>query len=47
VLLSVEEYRRIAGKRRNLADSLSMPGIADVELEIPKRKDLPRVPDLS
>ncbi len=48
VLLSIEEYQRIVtGKRRSIVDALAMPGIADIELEVPKRDDLPRVPDLS
>lgn len=47
VLLSIEEYRRIAGKRQNIADLLYMPGVEDIELEIPKRTEMPRVPDLS
>ena len=37
VLLSIEEYRRITGKRPNIGDLLGMPGIADIELELPKR----------
>jgi prevent-host-death family protein len=33
VLLSIEEYRRITGKHRNIVDALSMPGLSDIELE--------------
>jgi hypothetical protein len=47
VLLSIEEYRRITGKRRSIVDALAMPGLAEIELEIPKRTEMPRVPDLS
>jgi prevent-host-death family protein len=47
VLLSIEEYRRIAGKGQKIADLLAMPGVEDIEIEIPKRTELPRVPDLS
>jgi prevent-host-death family protein len=46
VLLSIEEYRRIAGKGKNIVDLLAMPGIADIELELPERKDRPREVDL-
>ncbi|OCB02837.1 prevent-host-death protein [Acidithiobacillus ferrivorans] len=42
VLLSIEEYRRLTGKRRNLVEALSMPGIADIEIEIPRSRELPR-----
>jgi prevent-host-death family protein len=47
VLLSIEEYRRITGKRQNIADLLYMPGAEDIDLQIPKRTEMPRVPDLS
>jgi prevent-host-death family protein len=33
VLLSIEEYRRITGGRRKIADALAMPGVADIEFE--------------
>ncbi len=36
VLLSIEEYQRLSGKRRSLLDALSMPGLADIELDPPK-----------
>lgn len=46
VLLSIEEYRRITGKRQNIADLLALPGSEDMELEIPKLDELPAA-DLS
>ena len=33
VLLSIDEYHRLAKHRRNIADSLAMPGVADIEFE--------------
>ena len=33
VLLSIEDYRRLAGKYRDLAESLSMTGLADIDFE--------------
>jgi hypothetical protein len=36
VLLSIEEYHRIPGHRRNIADLLAMPGLVDFGLEIPR-----------
>ena len=36
VLLSMEEYQRLSGQRRNIVDALSMPGLADIELDPPK-----------
>ena len=36
VLLSIEEYRRITGGHRKIADALAMPGIADVEFDPPR-----------
>ena len=36
VLLSMEEYQRLSGKPRNILDTLSMPGLADIEFDPPK-----------
>ncbi|MFZ1642429.1 MAG: type II toxin-antitoxin system Phd/YefM family antitoxin [Candidatus Contendobacter sp.] len=46
VLLTIEEYRRIAGGGRKIADLLAMPGIEEVELAIPRRDELARPADL-
>lgn len=47
VLLSIEEYQRLTKQRRNIADSLAMPGVADIEFE-PQRMTLGTRPaDLS
>ncbi len=47
VLLSIEEYRRLAGQGRSLADALSMPGLADIEFEPPRVRIGIPPPDLS
>jgi prevent-host-death family protein len=47
VLLSIEEYRRITAKGRNIVDLLAMPGLSDIELEIPPRTERARLIDLS
>ena len=47
VLLTIEEYRRIAGGGRKIADLLAMPGSEEVELEITHRDELARPADLS
>jgi prevent-host-death family protein len=36
VLLSIEEYQRLSGQRRNLVDALSMPGLAEIEFDPPR-----------
>jgi len=36
VLLTFEDYQRLARQRRNIADALAMPGMADVEFEPPR-----------
>jgi len=36
VLLSIEDYRRLAGQRRSLVEALSMPGLADIDFEPPR-----------
>jgi len=47
VLLSIEEYRRITGKRRSIVEALSMPGLADIELDPPRSGELARGADLT
>jgi prevent-host-death family protein len=47
VLLSIEEYRRLTGSQRKIADLLAMPGIEDIALEIPTRRDPAQPADLS
>ncbi|MGI6854820.1 type II toxin-antitoxin system Phd/YefM family antitoxin [Mesorhizobium sp. 1B3] len=47
VLLSYQEYQRITGKRRNIVAALSMPGLEDIEFDIPRPRGLPRPADLS
>jgi prevent-host-death family protein len=47
VLMSFEEYRRLSKQRRNIADALSMPGIADVEFDPPRVTIEPRPADFS
>lgn len=46
VLLSIEDYRRLTGKGRTLAEALAMPGVADIDFDPPRLRDLPRIPDL-
>jgi PHD/YefM family antitoxin component YafN of YafNO toxin-antitoxin module len=36
VLLSMDEYQLITMQRRNIADSLAMPGVAEIEFETPR-----------
>lgn len=38
VLLSIAEYRRLSGPRRNIADAVGMPGVADIGFE-PERAE--------
>lgn len=47
VLLSIEEYQRITGGRQKIADLLAMPGVEDIELDIPEFTDLAEAADLS
>ncbi len=47
VLLSIEEYRRISGQRRNIVDVLSMPGLADIEFDPPTLQISARPVDFS
>ena len=47
VLLTFDEYKKITGGRTKIADLLAMPGIEDLELEIPQLRDLAQPADLS
>ncbi|HKT98374.1 MAG TPA: type II toxin-antitoxin system prevent-host-death family antitoxin [Paraburkholderia sp.] len=47
VLLSIEEYRKLAGGMTTLADALAQRGDARVEFEVPRVGGLFREADLS
>ncbi len=47
VLFGIEDYRRLAGGRRNLLDMLSMPGLAEIDFEPPRAHIESRPPPLS
>jgi len=47
VLLTFDEYKRITGGRTKIADLLAMPGIEDLDLEIPVMTDLAQPADLT
>lgn len=46
VLMTFEHFRRVSGTGAKIADLLAMPGIEDVEFEIPEWRELARVADL-
>ena len=45
VLLTIEDYRRLAGRSPSLMDRLSMPGLSDIAFEPPPTRLIPRPPD--
>lgn len=45
VLLSIEEYQRLAGGQRSLLEALSMPGMGDINFDVPKIEIGLRIPD--
>jgi len=47
VLLSIEEYQQISGDQQKIADLLAMPGVDEIEWEIPRFGDLARIADFS
>lgn len=47
VLLSIAEYQRLTRQRRNIADALAMPDMADIEFDPPRVFIEPRSVDLS
>ncbi len=46
VLLSIKEYQKLTGKRRNIIEALSVPGLADIDFDPPRLRDLARAVDL-
>ena len=47
VLLTFDEYKKITGGQTKIADLLAMPGIEEVELDIPPLRDLAQPADFS
>ncbi|HEY8471193.1 MAG TPA: type II toxin-antitoxin system Phd/YefM family antitoxin [Natronosporangium sp.] len=48
VLLTFEDYQRLIGDQDNIIDRLSLPAeAAELELETPPSRDLPRPADLT
>lgn len=47
VLMSIEHYQQLTGSRQKIADVLAMPGLEDVDLDIPRLSDLARPADFS
>lgn len=47
VLLSIAEYRRLAGQETTLAAALAQPDVADFEFTPPRAGGMTRLPDLS
>lgn len=46
VLLTIEDYRALTATRQDIATLLAMPDLADFELSIAPRRDLPKAADL-
>lgn len=47
VLLKMEDYQRLVGDRRNIAELLALPGSESIELPIPDRREYPRQANLA
>jgi prevent-host-death family protein len=47
VLLSYESYQQLSGARRSIVEALAMPGLADIDVEFPATRDLPRPAEFS
>lgn len=47
VLLTIEDYHRLQGGKHNLVEALAMPGLSEIELELPPRGGSGRDVDLS
>ncbi|MFM9971119.1 MAG: type II toxin-antitoxin system Phd/YefM family antitoxin [Burkholderiales bacterium] len=47
VLLTYSDYRKITGRKTNIADLLAMPGIEDIEVDFPRSRELAHAADFS
>ena len=47
VLLTFDDYKKITGGRTKIADLLAMPGMEDIQFEIPQLRDLAQAADYS
>jgi prevent-host-death family protein len=49
VLLSIEHYEKLTGKRKSIVEMLAMPGVAEIDFEPPRLggDEFPVPPDLS
>ena len=47
VLLTFGEYKKITGGHTKIADLLAMPGIEDIELDLPPLRDLAQPAEFS
>lgn len=47
VLMTYEDFQRLSGQQRSIADALSMPGLSDIEFDAPRVKIESRAVDLS
>ncbi|MDX8326101.1 type II toxin-antitoxin system Phd/YefM family antitoxin [Agrobacterium tumefaciens] len=47
VLMTYSEFERLTGKRRNLVNALSMPGLSKTDLDTPRAEIVTREIDLS
>jgi PHD/YefM family antitoxin component YafN of YafNO toxin-antitoxin module len=47
VLLTFDEYKKITGMHTKIADLLAMPGIEDINLEIPQMRDVVKPADFT
>lgn len=46
VLLSIEEYQRLVGRRQKIVELLAMPGIEDIDFKAPKLDELAKAAEL-
>ena len=47
VLMTYDDFRRLSGKHRSLAQALAMPGLSDIDFDPPRAEIAPRGVDLS
>jgi len=43
--MSIDKFRELSGQTHNIAEMLVMPEVADIDFEIERTQDVPRLPD--
>jgi hypothetical protein len=40
--MTFQHYERLTGQRRSIVETLSLPGLSDIEIDVPRSRARPR-----